>query len=240
MKLASKSKMALIDPRPLMRISISRLLETSISANSQSEGLVIVPFSDPDELLSQHFDPGDFEMVIFNTGATCVCEEPMQKAISRLVLSLSVANTPLVLLTDHDEPCDMLATLRNGVRGYIPTTLNPSVIIQALHLVLAGGSFIPAETIVTHFENLDVNNEKERFGTVKLTPPQDLTPRQLEVLQLLQQGKSNKVIAYELGAQESTIKVHIRQIMRKLKAKNRTQAALFASHVTEMQGDTIN
>ena len=51
-----------------------------------------------------------------------------------------------------------------------------------------------------------------------------LTPRQATVLSLLQQGKANKIIAYELGMSESTVKVHIRNIMRKIGATNRTQA----------------
>ena len=51
-----------------------------------------------------------------------------------------------------------------------------------------------------------------------------MTPRQTTVLSLLQQGKANKIIAYELGMSESTVKVHIRNIMRKMGATNRTQA----------------
>jgi DNA-binding NarL/FixJ family response regulator len=62
---------------------------------------------------------------------------------------------------------------------------------------------------------------------------QDLTPRQKEVLQLLRKGKSNKIIAYELNMQESTVKVHVRQIMKKLKAINRTHAVFLASQIME-------
>jgi DNA-binding NarL/FixJ family response regulator len=58
-----------------------------------------------------------------------------------------------------------------------------------------------------------------------------LTSRQYEVLRLLQEGQSNKRIARTLGLRESTIKVHVRQIMRKLGVANRTQAALTAIRV---------
>ncbi len=56
----------------------------------------------------------------------------------------------------------------------------------------------------------------------------ELTPRQWEVLGLLGNGKSNKSIAKDLGMQETTVKAHIKQIMKKLNVENRTQAALFA------------
>jgi DNA-binding NarL/FixJ family response regulator len=59
--------------------------------------------------------------------------------------------------------------------------------------------------------------------------PIEFSPRQLQVLELLQQGKQNKIIAYELGMCESTVKVHIRHIMRKLNARNRTQVVLLTN-----------
>jgi DNA-binding NarL/FixJ family response regulator len=58
------------------------------------------------------------------------------------------------------------------------------------------------------------------------------TPRQLEVLRLLRQGKPNKIIAYELDVEESTVKVHVRHIMRKLKATNRTHAVVLANQLS--------
>ena len=59
------------------------------------------------------------------------------------------------------------------------------------------------------------------------------TPRQLEVLQFLQQGKSNKIIAHKLGMQECTVKTHIREIMTKLKATNRTHAVFLLHQLTK-------
>ena len=59
--------------------------------------------------------------------------------------------------------------------------------------------------------------------------PIEFSPRQIQVLERLQQGKQNKIIAYELGMCESTVKVHIRHIMRKLNARNRTQVVLLTN-----------
>jgi DNA-binding NarL/FixJ family response regulator len=60
--------------------------------------------------------------------------------------------------------------------------------------------------------------------------PIAFSPRQLQVLERLRQGKQNKIIAYELGMCESTVKVHIRHIMRKLNARNRTQVVLLTNN----------
>ena len=60
--------------------------------------------------------------------------------------------------------------------------------------------------------------------------PIQFSPRQLQVLERLKQGKQNKIIAYELGMCESTVKVHIRIIMRKLNARNRTQVVLLTNN----------
>ena len=66
---------------------------------------------------------------------------------------------------------------------------------------------------------------------------QTLTAREAEVFELVRRGKSNKIIACELGMQESTVKVHTRKIMTKLKAINRTHAAFLGSQITENRGE---
>jgi DNA-binding NarL/FixJ family response regulator len=68
-------------------------------------------------------------------------------------------------------------------------------------------------------------------GTVVIGDARGLTTRQQEVLERLRQGESNKLIGRQLKLRESTVKVHIRQIMRKLGATNRTQAALCAAQL---------
>jgi DNA-binding NarL/FixJ family response regulator len=61
--------------------------------------------------------------------------------------------------------------------------------------------------------------------------PIEFSPRQSQVLEGLRQGKQNKIIAYELGMCESTVKVHLRHIMRKLNARNRTQVVLLTNRM---------
>ena len=101
------------------------------------------------------------------------------------------------------------------------------MIVSALAMVAAGGTFVPRE-ILFHQDNtrLPMNNEpKRKVG--------QFTPREVEVLALLKHGKPNKLIAYELNLSESTVKVHIRNTMRKMGSTNRTHAAMNADRHME-------
>ena len=66
----------------------------------------------------------------------------------------------------------------------------------------------------------------------------DLTPRELAVIDLLREGKPNKLIARQLDMQENTVKVHVRNILRKLNAANRTHAALVANRLLSLDGSS--
>jgi DNA-binding NarL/FixJ family response regulator len=100
------------------------------------------------------------------------------------------------------------------------------MVMQAIRLVLAGGVFIPPQVLAEEGTPLSLQSES---GDSPRPRACGFTPRQTEVFDLLRQGKSNKLIAYELRMQESTVKVHVRQIMRKLKAINRTHAVFLAN-----------
>jgi len=126
---------------------------------------------------------------------------------------------PVVVLADSSDLDQILLALEKGVRGYIPTSVGVQVCVGAIALARAGGTFVPASS---------VTGIRGMIGT---PPPTErpmagmFTQRQEEVARALRRGKANKIIAYELNLRESTVKVHIRNIMRKLKATNRTEVA---------------
>ncbi|MGL4959624.1 MAG: LuxR C-terminal-related transcriptional regulator [Inquilinus sp.] len=132
---------------------------------------------------------------------------------------------PVVVMGDSEVPSEVLEILFHGARGYIPTSASLSVAIGALSLAVAGGVFVPTSALLT-------------AGYARQQPHPDatgifgLTERQAEVAEGIAHGKPNKVIAYELNLSESTIKVHIRGIMRKLQARNRTEVA-FKLHASK-------
>jgi DNA-binding NarL/FixJ family response regulator len=104
------------------------------------------------------------------------------------------------------------------------------VAIQAFTFIMGGGSFFPSTALIqrTHIErSLRVATTREATIAGDI-PKGGLTDRQQDVLERLRQGESNKLIGRQLKLRESTVKVHIRHILRKLGATNRTQAALCA------------
>jgi DNA-binding NarL/FixJ family response regulator len=133
---------------------------------------------------------------------------------------------PLIVLSDGDDLEQIVAVLDTGARGYIPTDLAFEVAVEAVRLVCAGGVFIPASTLV---------GARQPGGE---TPRPALrsasgifTARQAAVVDAVRRGKANKVIAFELKMRESTVKVHVRNIMKKLNAKNRTEVAFMANEL---------
>jgi DNA-binding NarL/FixJ family response regulator len=149
---------------------------------------------------------------------------------SLAILRERLPGVPIVLLSEREEPGLALEAIRLGASAYLPTSLSADVAIAALRLVLAGGVYIPPaapEESVVPIAAEPVPHATT--GTVdEVTLALGLTPREAEVLLCVQQGRANKMIAYALGISEHTVKVHLRRIMRKLKATNRTEVAAIA------------
>lgn len=124
-------------------------------------------------------------------------------------------DTPVVLMSGQAARDEVEMAMDLGARGYLPKTLNAPAFVSALKLVLAGEIFLP-------------------YGALDKTEPAagsglpTFTRREGDVLGALVRGCSNKEIARELDLQEVTIKLHVKNICRKLSARNRTEAALRA------------
>lgn len=148
-------------------------------------------------------------------------------------LSLLLGQLPVVILSDGEDLEQILRAVRQGVRGYIPTSLTLPVMIEALRLVRAGGTFVPAQSVVTGIRSGNADGSESR-GDKAL-----LTARQAEVVAAIGRGKANKEIARELNMSESTVKVHVRRIMKKLSATNRTKVALMANGLLNSGQNTL-
>ena len=141
---------------------------------------------------------------------------------------------PLVVTAESDNPQRARAILGSGTRGFLPASLSLKVMMGALDLVLAGGIYVPSSLIETPPSRAAASNSADASN--------ELTRRQRDVLGLISQGKSNKLIADALTMSESTVKAHVKQIIKRLRVANRTQAALLATGVfarntmTELQG----
>jgi DNA-binding NarL/FixJ family response regulator len=125
---------------------------------------------------------------------------------------------PVAVVSAEQHSGTAAALLALGVAGFIPKSDPPEVIVGAVRLVLAGGIYVPPHLLQGYASAAP--SAAAEIGT--------LTTRQLEVLRLLVQGKSNKVIARELGVTEGTVKVHLLAVFRTLDVRNRTEAVLAA------------
>lgn len=141
-------------------------------------------------------------------------------------LSKSQCGLPVVLMSDEEDAEAILKAIELGARGFIPASVNLRLAVVAMHLVRAGGIYVP-ECILRSSQR--ILNESDSSGTRQIHGL--FTERQAAVVEALRQGKPNKIIAYELNMRESTVKVHIRNIMKKLNAKNRTEVAFIINNL---------
>jgi len=150
-------------------------------------------------------------------GGRKVSDPRVSAELSQLVENFR--GVSVIVVADSDEPSEILAALECGARGYIPTSVKVRVAAGAIALACAGGTFVPASGVLAMREMIHANANTSR-------PPTGMfTTREAAVVEALRKGKANKIIAYELNLAESTVKVHIRNIMKKLKATNRTEVA---------------
>lgn len=137
---------------------------------------------------------------------------------------------PLVVLSATEDTSLIRQLIALGVAGFVPKSDAAAVMLQAIRLVLAGGTYAPLRFLA-----------QPGAGGVDRVPSQNgpsLTPRQAEVLRLLARGQPNKIIARELGLSEATVKVHLLAIFRVLQAHNRTEAVIAAQkHIGLVGGD---
>ena len=132
---------------------------------------------------------------------------------ARIVCYSPSVNLPLKTLN---------AIFGSSLDGWLLSSSPPQVLRQSLDLIMMGESVLPFSLIASSFPN-EVETSQEEQPVVEET----FSIRELQVLEILQNGKSNKIIARELGLSEATIKVHIKNVLRKLGASNRTEAAIW-------------
>jgi len=136
--------------------------------------------------------------------------------------------TSVVVLSAQQDRASVVKALDLGALGFIPKSAQRDVMLTAMQLVFAGGIYIPPE-ILARAEPAAL--ETQRPGRAKAPLPDSprdlgLTERQIEVLALMTQGKSNKAICRVLQLAEPTVKNHITAIFRALKVTNRTEAVI--------------
>lgn len=140
-------------------------------------------------------------------------------------------DTPIMMLSAYADRDDIVRSIEAGARGYILKSASDESLKSAIALVLAGETYLPGGVFLD--EHRRWIGDKIAPGTQipAGSPLNELTPRQRDVLTLMMGGLSNKSIARHLGLLESTVKAHVKTILDKLSASNRTQAAILAAEL---------
>lgn len=206
----NSSTILILDSRMLIRECICACVRArGIEMN------VVACASMGDWLMERDLHP-PVSIVIFSIGGRRTADIGVAKEISNLVADFKAV--PVVVLADTDDPNLVQKVLECGARGHIPSTVSIDICIEAIKLAIVGGSFVPASSLMAG---------GKAFEVVDVSPPMEgmFTSRQAAVIGALRRGRSNKIIAHELHMSESTVKIHIRNIMKRLNATNRTEAA---------------
>ncbi len=195
----------IIDDHPLLRRGISNLVNMDQSfqvvaeASNGTEGLELALSLKPDIILL------DLNM------------EVMDGLQTLKALKATELDSRIVILTVSDNEKDVVATLRAGADGYLLKDMEPEDMLARLHQVVNGQIILSDKVSELVVRGL----HRESRETVSLTN------REKEILELIAKGLSNKLIARELDIVESTVKVHVKHLLRKLKLRNRLEAAIW-------------
>jgi DNA-binding NarL/FixJ family response regulator len=223
-------KIALIDTLQFSRDCLSRAFRAI------HQGLDIIPFGSVKECLNA--ERPNFDVILYVGHDDGTFETTTLQHVKALKGKFS--EVPVVVLSDALEALrsrNIRQALDHGARGFVSTiTAEAPAVVSAIRFVKDGGTFVPVDlALATHAPRASAGADEPAKN--------QLTPRQRSVLSHLRLGKPNKIIAYELGMTESTVKVHIRNIMRKTGATNRTQAVYKwtqTDHATTAQVATLS
>ena len=189
----------LIERRTLLRDCLTRCFEDAL-------GTAVISLTSVEDWVEVK-DQTPACIIVFSIGDAAI-----EKSLRRdLALLRRVASfLPITLLADDEEPSEVAAALQCGARGYIPTNVTLAIAIEAIRLVRAGGVYVPAGHLMAANRQSEYASADKHLGDITLTG------REVAVLDVLCRGKANKVIASELNIRESTVKVHVRNLIRKL------------------------
>jgi DNA-binding NarL/FixJ family response regulator len=204
---------AIVESRSLLREALAETLQSACLSNVVAYAHVAEALREKDRFLAS--------VVLLSVA------EQSEEAVAHEValITAKMPQTPIIVIGQRDDLEAALRTLSAGAKGYLTTNMSLQMVLEAMKFVIAGGTYLPAEWVLAAKRPVP----HEMSG--------GLSSRDRAVLQGIRLGKPNKVIAYELNMCESTVKVHVRQIMKKLRVKNRTEAAIKAAAIFADSGE---
>jgi len=213
----NEMKILVIDDHVLIREALRGVLR-----ELKGEAAVILEASDSRQAMRHIEQNPDVELVLLDLGL------PDRDGLEMLSeLGKRYPTTSVVVLSAKQDRDTVMEALDLGALGFIPKSGQREVILSAFNLIFSGGVYIPPEIL----------NRREPATAPRAAPALSkagaadlgLTERQIEVLALMMQGKSNKAISRALDLAEPTVKIHVSAILKALKVANRTEAVIAAT-----------
>lgn len=152
-----------------------------------------------------------------------------------LKLRTTYPRLPIVVVSGHEDPEIIKNVISYGAAGFIPKSTRKVALTKAIKSVMNGEIYLP-EGYRDPEPTVQLCEERKVVLDKLLT----LTPQQLRVITMIQNGLLNKQIAYELQVGETTVKAHVSEVLRKLGVNNRTQAAVKLSSLSSSDFDELN
>ena len=132
-------------------------------------------------------------------------------------------SSKIIMLTVSNHESNILDSLRLGADGYLLKDMEPEDILEKINQAADGHTVISEQ-----LTSLLAKSIREEHSTPQSTEEAELTTRELEILRLVMDGKSNKVVGRQLGISDGTVKVHMKHILKKLQLRTRVEAAVWA------------
>ncbi len=213
-------KLLIIDDHPVFRQGLLNIFSTEDDIDVVAEGgtgelaIELVHDHQPDVLLLDINLPGINGLQVTSR------------------LKAEHISTAIVLLTAYDDMEQVLHAMRSGGAAYCPKDVEPEILIDVVRKVAAGYFVVGQRTFDKDGLRSWLDEGVERATGPYMVDPNEhfvpLSAREMEILQFVTQGKSNKEIAQILGISHQTVKNHMTSILKKLDVRDRTQAAVYA------------
>lgn len=203
------AKILLVDDHPMLRKGVAQLL--SIEENLD----VVAEASSGEEAISLAIKT-PVDLILLDLNMKGLSGIDTLSALKRADISSKV-----VIFSVSDNEADVLQALKFNADGYLLKDSEPEELIEKINQALTG-EFVISEPLT------QILVRSLRPQQPKVSPIDSLTQRERQNLQLIANGKSNKFIANKLGITEATVKVHVKNILKKLKLKSRVEAAVWA------------
>ena len=209
-------KILVVDDHVLIREALRGVLR-----ELKGETVVILESAGASEALRQMEQHADVELVLLDLNL------PDRDGLDTLrELGTRWPTVPVVVLSAFHDREKVSQALELGAVGFIPKSARREVMCGAFNLIFAGGIYVPPEILALQAPSAGAAAGDPMPDLRTRALALGLTERQVEVLTLMMQGKSNKAICRTLGLAESTVKIHVSAILRTLNVSNRTEAVV--------------